>query len=315
MGFRPLAIVGPTAVGKTDLSIEVAARLECEIISMDSRQVYRGMDIGTAKVGKEARARVPHHGLDLVAPGEAYSAGRFARDARGWIEDIRRRGRVPLLVGGTGFFLRALTHPVFREPPLDPERRRRLRGWLASRPADELARWAEALDPDRAEMAAAGGRQRLSRTIEIPVLTGRPLTWWQRSAEPDAEALDVRVVLLSRPRDALYRRIDDRARDMFRDGLVDEVRGLLDAGHSRSDPGMTATGYREVADFLAGEITLDQALDLIQRRTRAYARRQHTWFRHQLPEPPLALDAGEPTAKLVEEIARWWGRTGPHPRG
>jgi tRNA dimethylallyltransferase len=309
-----LAIVGPTAVGKTDLSIEVAERLGAEIISMDSRQVYRGMDVGTAKVGSGARARVPHHGLDVVPPSEAYSAGRFARDARGWVEDIRRRLRVPLLVGGTGFFLRALTNPVFREPPLDRDRRTKLREWLATRPAGELARWVEALDPARADMAAGGGRQRLSRTLEIPLLTGRPLTWWQRSAAPDGEALDVRVVLLSMPREALYRRIDDRARSMFRDGLVDEVRALLDAGYSRSDPGMTATGYREVADLLAGALTFDEALDLVQRRTRAYARRQHTWFRHQLPEPPLVLDAGEPTAALVEDIARWWGRTGPHGR-
>jgi tRNA dimethylallyltransferase len=292
----------------------VAERLGGEIISMDSRQVYRGMDIGTAKVGLEGRARVPHHGLDLVAPSEGYSAARFARDARGWIEDIERRGRVPLLVGGTGFFLRALTNPLFREPPLDRDRRAKLREWLAGRPADELTRWVGALDPGRAEIAALGGRQRLSRTIEIPMLTGHPLTWWQRTAMPDSDALDVRIVLLSRPRKVLYGRINDRARDMFRDGLVEEVRALLEEGHTRSDPGMTATGYREVAGYLAGELTLDEALDLVQRRTRAYARRQQTWFRHQLSEPPLALEAGEPTAALVENIAQWWGRTGPQGR-
>jgi tRNA dimethylallyltransferase len=308
------AIVGPTAVGKTDLSIEVAERLGAEIISMDSRQVYRGMDVGTAKVGKGERARVPHHGLDLVTPAEVYSAGRFAREARVWIEDIQSRGRLPLLVGGTGFFLRALTNPVFCEPPLDPERRTRLRAWLSDRPADELTRWAAALDPTRAEMAAAGGRQRLSRTLEIPLLTGRSLTWWQRSAAPDGEALDVRVVLLSRPRDVLYERINSRARDMFRDGLVDEVRSLLEAGYSRSDPGMTATGYREVVDYLGGGVRPDEALDLVQRRTRAYARRQHTWFRHQLKAPPLILDASKPKSLLVEEIAGWWARTGPHHR-
>jgi tRNA dimethylallyltransferase len=309
-----LAIVGPTAVGKTDLSIEVAERLGAEIISMDSRQVYLGMDIGTAKVGREARARIPHHGLDLITPRESYSAGRFARDARGWINEIIGRGRIPLLVGGTGFFLRALTNPVFREPPLDAERRGRLRVWLAARPADELVRWVGALDPLRAELAAEGGRQRLSRAIEIPILTGRSLTWWQRSAASDGEPLAVRIVLLGRSRDVLYGRINDRARDMFRDGLVDEVRSLLDAGYSRSDPGMTATGYREVAAYLASELTLDEALDLVRRRTRAYARRQHTWFRHQLPEPPFVLDAGKPNDALAKEIEGWWGRTGPHPR-
>ena len=309
-----LAIVGPTAVGKTDLSIEVAERIGAEIISMDSRQVYRGMDIGTAKVGREVRARIPHHGLDLITPRESYSAGRFARDARVWIEEIIGRGRVPLLVGGTGFFLRALTNPVFREPPLNAERRGKLRAWLGARPTDELERWVGVLDPLRAELAAEGGRQRLSRTIEVPILTGRSLTWWQRSADPDGDAVRVRVVLLARPREVLYARINDRARDMLRDGLVDEVRSLLGAGYSRSDPGMTATGYREVAAYLAGELTLDEALDLVQRRTRAYARRQHTWFRHQLPGPPLVMDAGGPNEALAKEIEGWWGRTGPHPR-
>ncbi|MBI4545854.1 MAG: hypothetical protein HY703_11710, partial [Gemmatimonadetes bacterium] len=142
-----LVITGPTATGKTTLALEVAERLGGEIISMDSRQVYRGLDIGTAKPTLAQRARVPHHGLDLVDPNERYSAGRFAREARCWMAGIRARSRVPLLVGGTGFFLRALTHPLFREPPMPPERRERFKRYVARHGMDELRRWLGALDP------------------------------------------------------------------------------------------------------------------------------------------------------------------------
>src|SRR5688572_1894757 len=144
-----LAIVGPTASGKTALSLAVARRIGAEIVSMDSRQVYRGMDVGTAKVDASIREAIPHHGLDLVDPDQSFNAGRFAREARPWIADIHARGRVPLLVGGTGFFLRALTEPIFREPPVDLERRDALRRWLGAQPSERLVRWVAVLDPER----------------------------------------------------------------------------------------------------------------------------------------------------------------------
>ena len=175
-----LAITGPTTSGKTALSLEVAEALDGEIVSMDSRQLYRGMDIGTDTVEAEARARVPHHGLDLVDPDERYSAGRFARDVRRWIPEIRARGRVPVLAGGTGFFLRAVLEPIFAEPEMDPSRRRRLKGWLEDRPREELERWVHRLDPERAELAVEGGPQRMGRTVEVALLSGRPLSWWHQ---------------------------------------------------------------------------------------------------------------------------------------
>lgn len=275
---------------------------------MDSRQVYRGMDVGTDKVRPDEREAVPHHGLDLVDPSERYSAGRWAREARGWIGQIEGRGRLPILVGGTGFFLRALTTPLFRQPTLDPERRRRLEEWLGGLDRDELARWSARLDPARAETAAEGGRQRLSRSIEVALLTGRPLSWWHAHAAPAVEGVEVRVVLLELPREVLYRRINERVVSMFRrDRLLDEVRALLATGATPRDPGMTGTGYREAAMVLAGEITEEEAIDRVQRATRAYARRQLTWFRHQLPsEGRLNLDATRPPALLVQEIVEWW---------
>lgn len=301
-----LAVVGPTAVGKTALSLSLAQRLEGEIISMDSRQVYRGMDVGTDKASPEARAQISHHGLDLVEPDERYSAGRFGRDARRWIGEIRKRGRLPLLVGGTGFFLKALTEPLFREPRMDPYRRERLGTWLARQPRPELERWVATLEPERLDVAEAGGRHRLARTLEVAVLTGRTLSWWHQNALPDADPVSVRVVLLERPREDLYRRIDERAAAMFREGLLDEVATLLATGYGDSHPGMTGTGYREAAAVLRGELSEEEACLRVQRATRAYARRQLTWFRHQLPPDVLRVNAREPLCRQEESVCRWW---------
>lgn len=305
-----LALVGPTASGKTALSLELAARLEGEVVSMDSRQVYRGMDIGTAKPTPEERARVPHHGLDRADPVERYSAGRFAREARGHIADIRTRGRVPILVGGTGFFLRTLVEPIFREPPLDPERREGLRERLGTLDRRELERWVQALDPRRAALAVAGGRQRILRTLEVALLSGRPLSWWHRHAEPDGLPVPLAVVALEWDPAALAARIRERTAAMVAGGLVDEVRGLLEAGVPPDAPGMTGTGYREVQAFLRGGTDLQGMARAIEEATRAYARRQRTWFRNQLPADTLRLDAGRSMGELAEEVVDFWRHRG-----
>lgn len=303
---RAVALTGPTTSGKTDLSISLARRLHGEIVSMDSRQVYRGMDIGTDKVPSERRRGIPHYGLDLVDPDERYSAGQWARDARGWIAEIEARGHVPLLVGGTGFFLRALTTPIFREPPVDAARRDRLREWLDDLDRPTLEAWAGVLDPDRAKLAAEGGSQRLSRTVEVALLTGRPLSEWHEEAPSDGPPVPVLTVVLELPREELDRRIDARVGRMVERGLLDEVRGLLDAGYDADAPGMTGTGYREIAAHLRGETTLEDALDEMRRQTRRYARRQLTWFRNQLPADTLRLEADLPTERAVDIIERTW---------
>ena len=301
-----LALLGPTASGKTALSLLLAQKIPAEIVSMDSRQVYRGLDVGTAKVERAWRERVPHHGLDLVPPDERYSAGRFAREARAWMAEIRGRGRVPLLVGGTGFFLRALTDPIFREPGLDPHRRGALRRYLEAQPRGRLSSWARALDPERAELAVAGGPQRLARTLEVALLRGRPLSWWHRTAGPDAEPATGVTLVLQLPVGELDRRIGLRVERMLETGLVEEVRGLLLAGYSAADPGMTSTGYREVIRYLAGEWTLERVAEEIRRATRKYARRQLTWFRNQLPADTLRVDAGRPIEEQAEVVLAAW---------
>lgn len=299
-----LAILGATATGKTAVAVAVARRIDGEVISMDSRQVYAGMDIGTAKPTAAERAGIPHHGIDVVTPDQRFNAGRFASLARRLIGEIAERGRVPILAGGTGFFLRALTHPLFDEPPLDPARKEFWSDYLAGLGPAELARWAAALD------ASAGvrptDRQRLARVIEVAILTGRPLSWWQRNAPAREPAIDPMSVVLDLPHVMLVRRIEDRVDAMIRNGLVAEVRQLLEQGYDERSPGLNATGYIELVPHLRGERSLDEAVELIKAATRQYARRQRTWLRNQLPAGTRWLDATQPADELAATITRLW---------
>ncbi|MGH7501567.1 MAG: tRNA (adenosine(37)-N6)-dimethylallyltransferase MiaA [Longimicrobiales bacterium] len=305
-----LVLTGATATGKTALAVKLAERIGAEVISMDSRQVYRGMDIGTAKPTTGERRNIPHHGFERVAPDERYSAGRFAREARCWVADIQSRSKVPLVVGGTGFFLRALTHPLFEEPPLDHDERARLRARFQDMETATLRRWVRALDAASPIAETGGGRQRLARTIEIALLTGRSLSWWQRHASEQTAPLEPTIFVLERPPEELRARIDARVIAMVEAGLVEEVRALLDAGYTERDPGMSATGYAELIPHVRGERTLDEAINQTRAATRRYARRQRTWYRHQLPPGAHRLDATGPLDELVERIVELWKPTG-----
>jgi tRNA dimethylallyltransferase len=294
-------LVGPTAIGKTAVALALAAHLPIEVVSADSRQIYRRLDIGTAKPTRRERQRVPHHGVDVVDPGERFSAGRFAREAAGWIEDIRARGRLPLLVGGTGFYVRALAEGLFVEPALDRERRRALEHWVLGLAPAELIRWASRLDPG----FGGGGRQRASRAIEIALLTGHPLTEWHRRARGEGTVAPWYVVL-SAPRPVLHQRIRVRAEEMVRRGLIEEVAAVLSEGHQALAPGLDSVGIREAVDYLHGRRSRESVADAITISTRQYAKRQETWFRHQLREPVVTLDATRPPEELAEEIAHLW---------
>jgi tRNA dimethylallyltransferase len=295
-------IVGPTAVGKTAVALALAAHWPVEVISADSRQVYRRLDIGTAKPTRKERARLPHHGLDVVEPGTRYSAGRFAHDAASWIEEVRNRARLPLVVGGTGLYVRALAEGLFREPELDPARRRSLDAFAARLEPLELLRWAGRLDPG----FQGGGRQRASRAIEVALLTGRPLTHWQAAARLGG-AIRPWYVVLTVPRQVLHQRIARRAEEMVQRGLLEEVAAVLAEGHLPSAPGLDGIGIREAVEYLHGRRDRESVAEAIAVSTRQYAKRQETWFRHQLAGDVVTLDATRPPDKLAAEIARLWG--------
>ncbi|HZE74616.1 MAG TPA: tRNA (adenosine(37)-N6)-dimethylallyltransferase MiaA [Gemmatimonadales bacterium] len=297
-------IVGPTAVGKTAVALALARHWPLEVISADSRQVYRRLDIGTAKPTRRERARLPHLGLDLVDPGERYSAGRFARDAEAWVREITARGHLPVVVGGTGLYVKALADGLFLEPPLDPAQRRALQAWAAELDARELLRWADRLDPE----FRGGGRQRASRAVEVALLTGRPLTWWQVAARATS-GIRPWYIYLTAPRAVLQQRIINRAEEMIRRGLVEEVASVLAEGHAAHAPGLDGIGIREAVEYLHGQRPRETVAEAIAIDTRRYAKRQETWFRHQLSGPVLMLDATRPVEKLAAEIAAAWERS------
>ena len=302
---KPLVpvIVGPTAVGKTAVVLALRRHWQVLAISADSRQVYRGLDIGTAKPTAEQQRLVPHLGIDLVDPGERYSAGRFARDAAAWLASCDPALQ-PVVVGGTGFYVRALADGLFREPPMDRGRRDRLRAWCAD--VAGIGGWAVRLDPGY----RGGGRQRAARAVEIALLTGRPLSWWQAAAKADG-IMRPWYVRLTVPRAVLHRRIERRARAMLREGLIEEVRAILDRGVRSDAPGLDSIGYREVVQLLQGTMPEHDLPDAIALATRRYAKRQETWFRHQLiGHPVVTLDATDESPLLADRIAELWAERG-----
>jgi tRNA dimethylallyltransferase len=300
-GAEIRVICGPTAAGKSAIALWLAERADVTIISADSRQVYRRFDIGTAKPSDAEQARVPHRGIDVVEPTERYSAARWREQAEAWIEEARAAGRTPLVVGGTGLYLRALFDGLFEEPPLDDARRRQLEPALADFGLDELRRWATALDPDRAHL----GRTQLIRAVEMALLTGHRLSEMHRNRARPAR-WQARYLLVD-PGPPLGAWLAARVDAMFARGWMDEVRAL--AGSVPDDaPAWKATGYRHVRACVAGEMDERQAREQIVIDTRQYAKRQRTWFRHQLPDDAVThVDPSSPGWRDV--VDAWWTGT------
>ncbi|MFN0177261.1 MAG: tRNA (adenosine(37)-N6)-dimethylallyltransferase MiaA [Gemmatimonadales bacterium] len=294
-------LVGPTAVGKTAVALALAERLPIEIISADSRQIYRRLDIGTAKPSPRELRRVKHHGVDLVAPGERYGAGRFAREAQGWLAAVAEAGKQPVIVGGTGLYIKALVDGLFLEPPLDPNRRRSLQTFVAGLGSTTLVRWASRLD----HRFGGGGRQRAARSIEVALLSGRSLSYWQDHAKTEG-AIDPWFVVLTVPRPVLHRRIAARAEEMVRRGVIEEAAAVLADGVPPDAPGLDGVGIREAVEYLQGTRSRASVAEAITIATRQYAKRQETWFRHQLRGPVLTLDASGPPEQVAEAVALAW---------
>lgn len=290
-------ICGPTAAGKSALAMRLAETVHAAIISADSRQVYRGFDLGTAKPTPDERARVPHFGIDVIDPRERYSASDWASSAPAWIAAARKQGREPLLVGGTGFYLRALFAPLFDAPLLDSGRRAALEAWLAPMPTAELARWCRVLDPARATL----GRTQLLRAIETALLTGHRISQLH-ATRGRAPVLTPRYLVID-PGRALAGGIVERTDAMLAAGWLEEVRGLAGMVPPAA-PAWTATGYDALRQVISGAGTITEARERVIVATRQYAKRQRTWFRHQLPAGTPRLDPGLPDA--FERLLAWW---------
>ena len=277
-----VAIVGPTASGKSTLAIDVALRLNGEIINCDSVQVYKEIEIATAKVPLAERKGIPHHLIDFVSPMVNYTAGEWAREAAQVIEEIESRGRMPLLVGGTGFYLRALRRPFFTSPPTDASLRDRITAVRELHGPEYLHRLLKRVDPLAALRFFPRDWPRVQRALEVRLQTGRSITEkFDQRPEPHESTRRLRILALNPPRTELYERINQRTEMHFAAGLVDEVKTLINKSVPAYSNALGAHGYRRVVEFLQSKRTLDSAIEQTKLDVRHYAKRQLTWFRHE----------------------------------
>ena len=294
-------ICGPTAAGKSSIALDLAERHGADILSADSRQIYRRFDIGTAKPSAAERARVQHFGIDIIDPTERYSAARWARDADEWISECEAAGRIPLVVGGTGFYIRALVEPLADSPVFDTAQRLTIGSELDQLSTEDLRRWCVLLDPERAQL----GRTQLLRAIETALLSGKRLSDFHAAA-PRLQPRRARFLVVDRG-PALQHAIADRIDAMFAAGWTDEVKRLAEDVPS-SAPAWMSSGYSMVRALVRGEVNFEAARERILIETRQYAKRQRTWFRHQIGGTTVThVDASSPDApRIIEE---WWTRT------
>lgn len=274
-----LVLVGPTAVGKTELSLQLAERYSCEIISADSMQVYRGMNIGTAKASTDELERVPHHLIDVVQPDEPFSVTDFQLLAENKIEDISKRGHLPFLVGGTGLYIQSITYGYeFAEGGADDELRDQLQKVASEQGGEVLLERLRIIDPESAARIHPNNHRRVIRALEIYHLTGKTMT--EHLAEQKlGSPYRAYIIGLTRDRKQLYDRVNRRVDQMIQEGLIEEVERLLCEGYSEALTSMQGLGYKEVVSYLQGKSSLEEAIAHLKQNTRRYAKRQLTWFR------------------------------------
>ena len=294
-----LAVVGPTASGKSTLAIELALQLNGEIINCDSVQVYQGIQIATAKVPPAERRGIPHHLIDFVSPTINYTAGDWAREAAAKIDEIEKRGHVPILAGGTGLYLRALRRPFFASPPTDETLRQRLTAIRERWGAEHLHRLLQRFDPTSARELYPRDWPRVHRALEVRLQTGLPMSEQKgQRPEPVESTRRIRLLALNPPRERLYQVINQRTEDHFAAGLVDEVRELMAQGVPPRSNALGAHGYRRVVEYLEGSRNLESAIEQTKLDVRHYAKRQLTWFRHEVG---VEWFAGFGTEESVQE--------------
>lgn len=279
-------LTGPTASGKSEVALQIARRVGAEIISADSMQIYRGMDIGTAKLPLAVRREIPHHLIDILDPWEAYSVGQYVQDATKIIADLKAKGKEPLVVGGTALYIKALKEGLFKGPEADWEIRRELETVAAEKGVHYLHGVLAGVDPTAAQRIERGDLRRVVRALEVYQKTGRPISGWQQEwgkkesgiyTEPKRPAECMVILYLDRKE--LYKRIEERVEKMFQEGLIDEVRRLISHPLGLGRQAREALGYAEVIAYLEGKMTLSGAKELVKKNTRHLAKRQMTWFR------------------------------------
>lgn len=298
-----IAVVGPTASGKTGLGIDLAQRHGGEIVGADSRQVYRYMDVGTAKPTAEERSRVPHHLVDIVDPDEPFSLGQWLDFAKEVLDSVWADGRQPILVGGTGQYVWSLIEG-WRVPRVAPQQE--LRKKLSERAPEDLLAELRRVDPEAESFIDPRNVRRVIRALEVYAETGKPFSYWRRKDAPSYETL---IVGLRVPREALYERIDARVDVMIAGGMVDEVRSLLERGYSRELPSMSGIGYGEMCAHMEGEMTLEEATERTKTRTHGFARHQNSWFKPS-DERIQWVDRPEDAIRAVDEALGSVGTAG-----
>lgn len=303
--IKALAITGPTASGKTRLGIELARLMSAEIISSDSMQIYRYMDIGTAKPTAEERAEVRHHMIDFLSPNENYSQQMYRSDAIAAAREISRRGKLPLFVGGTGLYIDALMRaPIDEVPESSPEYKEKYLSDITEEKKEELWQRLYSVDPESAEAIHKNNLRRVVRALEIYEVTGKPKSYFDKLSQNRASEISVGMITLDfHNRENLYTRVDERVDKMISEGLVDEVRGLLSGGYLET--GTTAAqaiGYKEIISYINGECSLACATDEIKLSSRRYAKRQLTWFRHVKDAERIFVDTEDGELKKLPEL-------------
>jgi tRNA dimethylallyltransferase len=302
---RPLVVIlGPTAVGKSRVAVEIAERLDSEILTADSRQVYRGMDIGTDKPPLGARERIVHHLIDLVDPDEAFNAGLFRRYATPLIDALHQRRRLPLVVGGTGLYVRTLLQGLCEAPPSNPAVRAQLCEEAREQGHDHLYARLVATDPVTAAKLHPRDTSKIIRALEVHHLSGIPMSSFQAGHGFAERLYSPLVIGLNRERGQLYRRIDDRIDWQLANGLLEETQELLDRGYRRGSPALTGLGYRHIAAYLAGEYAREEMVRMFKRDTRRFAKRQMTWFRRETATTWLMIRESEPLEETVARVMR-----------
>ena len=299
-----LVIIGPTAVGKTNLSIEMAKRYNGEIISGDSMQIYRGMDIGTAKITKEEMQGIPHHLIDIKEPEENFSVAEFQLLVRAKINEIAKRGKLPIIVGGTGLYIQSVIYDYqFSDVPGDEAFRLELEGRVKQIGNDALYKELQAVDPESAAQIHPNNVRRVIRALEIFHLTGKTMQDYQRKQQPDL-MYETALVGLTMDREKLYERINLRVDIMVKQGLLDEVKSLYNQG-LRDCQSIQAIGYKEIYDYLDEKVTLDDAVEQLKQNSRRYAKRQLTWFRNKMDVKWFDMTYVNDLAKKIAEISQY----------